>query len=299
MRREFPEKPKGEMFAVRNRRLLLIFAALSLCLLLWAAAGYAEDATDQTGLIIQEASYDPAGGLLTVTWTNTGTIPAEWAELRVIPRDADGKQVIYGENAVEEILDGQRTRHVTVPAAPGETVTASVTVGGLYPSALSVDFAFDRIVWREEITAEDGTVQYRRTALDLPDRRLHWYSTARNAYISEPAGEAYTMPPEEILNPPEENRLGITAAAVTGELAGAYGYGWSGLLVTEVQEGSAAEAIGFEAGDLVFGMNDTLYENEPYILPLAVDALLRDETIVFLVERNGEAMTIVCGPDAE
>jgi len=285
------------MFAVRKRVLPFISVLLCLCLLFSAVSGAAEDPADQTGLIIQKAAYDPAAGTLTVTWTNTGSLPVGSAEVRINPLDAEGNPLTAGGGTVEEIFEEERILHTSVPVPAGQAATAVFKAGAAYPDAVSVELAVDRVVWEEEIPQEDGSVQVNRTVLELPDSRLHWYSAAQQAYISEPAGDPYEMPDAETLAAGAEVRLGFRAVAVPGELAEAYGFGWSGLLVIRVEEDSAADRIGLKAGDLVFGMDETVYDEEPYILSLAAAALSRGEAMTLWVERDGEEWAVEWTPE--
>ena len=171
-----------------------------------------------------------------------------------------------------------------MPVPAGETVTVSLQTGSAYPAAAQMEIAVDRI------TREDGSV------LELPDNRLCWYSTAAGAYTTGPESDEPYQAPEEDIQTAADVRFGFRALAVPGELAAAYGFPRGGLLVTEIGEGSAAEAMGLETWDLVFGVNETGYDGELYILPQAAAALSRGEAVTLWIARDGEVLTIDLEP---
>ena len=235
-------------------------------------------------LEIQGAVFHPETGLLEVTWVNTGSGIAG-AELRVRPLDVAGNPVLIGEGYIEEIPLEERVLHTAVPAPAGEKVTVTLQTGGAYPAAAQWEIAVDRII------REDGSV------LELPDNRLCWYSTAAGAYTAGPeTGEPYRAP-EEDLRVAEDIRFGFRAVAVPGELAADYGFPRGGLLVTEIGEGSAAEAMGLETWDLIFGVDETGYDEELYILPMAAAALSRGEAVTLWIARDGDVLGIELVPE--
>ena len=237
-------------------------------------------------LVIQDAAYDPQSGILTVKWTNTGSLAVTGAEIRIHPLDAEGTPVTAGEGDIEDIALERRVLHATAAAAPGETVSASLIAGRDYPGTQQMLIAFDRL----EMTAyaEDGTVQ-ERTVTELPDDRLCWYSTGENAYTEGPENPApYTAPGDEVFDRAAEARLGITVLPVTGDLAEAYGFGHSGVLIVAVEEDSPAAAAGLEAGDLIWRANGTEYASEPYMMTLAAATLAEGQPAVFDLERDNE-----------
>ena len=237
-------------------------------------------------LLIRDAAYDPETGFLTLTWVNTGSTTVTGAEIRVIPRDADGNQVLAGEGYMEEIIEETRTLHTSAVSEPEKTVTVTLGTGMDYPAAAAMEIAFDRI--EKTVYAEDGSVA-ERAAAELPDDRLCWYSTAENAYTSGPEnGEPYEAPDGETFARAAGVHIGITTIPVTGELADAYGFAYGGLLIVAVEEGSPAERIGLEKWDLIFSVNGADYEEEPYMMTLAAAELAAGRPVTMLLQRDNE-----------
>ena len=290
-------EPKGERFTVRKRILSLIAVWTGLCLMLYACPARAGDTADQTGLTILDASYDAESGKLTVKWKNEGEKTAAWAELRVNPRNAEGGSVVIGDGDMAEIPEERRVLRITVPAESGKEASATVTAGGVYPDAAFLEIAFDRVVWEEQVPQEDGSAKTVRSSLDLPDSRLHWYSTAEKAYISEPEGDLYVPPETETPEEAAEIRLGFTVVPVTREIAEAYGFRHNGLLIYAVENGSVAETVGLLPGDLIFGADETFWDGELYILPLAVSKLAKGEAVTLWLERGSEEYALELEPD--
>lgn len=282
---------------MRNRVLLLAAVGICLCLVLSALSGLAEDPADQTGLTILDASYDAESGMLTVKWKNEGEKTAAWAELRINPRDAEGNSVVIGEGDMAEIPEERRVLRITVPAESGREASATVMAGGVYPDAVSLEIAFDRVAREEQVPQEDGSAQTVRTMTDLPDSRLRWYSTSENAYISEPEGELYVPPEIGMTEETAEIRLGFTVIPVPREVAEAYGFRHNGLLIYAVENGSAADTVGLLPGDLIFGVDETPYDEELYILPLAVSKLAAGEAVTVWLERGEEEYALELEPD--
>jgi len=283
---------------VKNR---FILPAVLLCLALVfaaAAAGAEETAPSPAETLqIRKAAYDPESGVLTVTWIHTGSIPVTGAEIRINPLDADGNAVLIGEGYMEEILEEERVLHTSALSEPGKEVTVSFTAGEKYPAAAGMEIAFDRI--EASVFAEDGTVT-ERTVLEVPDNRMHWYSTLTGSYAGEPESrEPYSMPSDEVFARGAEISLGISTIPVTGEVAAAYGFMHSGVLIIGVEEGSAAEDAGLEPGDLIFSANGISYAEEPFMMALAAAELASGGSTVMMLERDNETLELSLSPADE
>lgn len=273
---------------MKNRILLPAAVILSLLvLMLSVCAAFADDAFPAGRcLLITGAVLDPESKTLTVSWTNTGRQTVAEAQLRVIPRDENGNVLLIGDGYIEEIPDEERVYRSLVRTEPGQAVSASFPVGSAYPGVCSVDVAFDRFV--SAVYAEDGSVT--ETAVqELPDDRLCWYSSLQQAYTAGPdTGDPYSPPAEDVLLQAAEAPLGFTGIAVTGELAEAYGFGYSGVLVVSVAEGSFADNVGLEPGDLIYAVNGLYYAHEPHFLTLGRAELAAGSPVTLLVESDNE-----------
>ena len=266
---------------MKNKTIPALLIALCLALVPFLAA-FAEDGPV---IRIQDAAYDQAAGVLTVQWSNTGSAKITGVELRINPRNPEGKALVIDEGLPEDILLEERVYHICKEFAPGETVIDRFLLGGNYPEADHLEIAVDRT------DQEDGSFA------PVPDDRLIWYSTLQKAYVSGPENsEPYTLPDAETLALSSDAPLGFTAIAVTGELAEAYGFAHSGMLVVEVREDSAADLAGLEAGDLIYGAGGALYRSEPYIVALAAAERAAGRQATLLVLREGEELEIPLQP---
>ena len=237
-------------------------------------------------LLIKNASYDPENHVLTVTWVNTGSVPISGAEIRINPLDADRKPVIAGEGSIEEILLEERVLHTSALIKPGKEGTVSFAAGALYPAATEMQIAVDRI--EKAVLGEKDYVE-ERTVLELPDSGLYWYSTLENGYAPKlEEAEPYTAPAEEVFEQAGSVHIGITTMAVPRELAKAYGFAGGGLLVVAVEQNSAADHIGLEPGDMIFSVNDTDYDDEPYMMTLTAADLAAGLPVTMEIERDNE-----------
>ena len=275
---------------------LFLAATMLLCLLILAATfpvfADEEAAADQL-VQIQQASYDPESGLLTVNWLNSDAQPVTEAEFRINPLNADGCSLVIGEGYIEEILLEERVMHAAVTAESGQTISSVFQVGGDYPDTVNVNIAVDRVV--RTVYAEDGTIQ-EQTVQELPDDRLCWFSTRQNAYTAGPENEtSYEMPSEDVLRAAEAVRLGFTVFPVPGELAEAYGFACGGMIVVSVEEGSAAEAIGLEPWDLIYSVNDLLYATDPYFIARGIADLAAGRPMTMLFERDNALWEVSLG----
>ena len=277
------------------KKLLLLLTAVLLCLTGSVLPGWAEEGTGRL-LLIGEAAYHPETGILTISWTNTGSLSVTGAEIRINPRNAEGNPLVIGEGYIGEIILEERILHTSVPVGPGETVSVSFAAGADYPEAVSMDIAVDRI--ETTVFAEDGSVLESVTE-ELPDDRLCWYSTQQNAYTAGPEnGEPYTAPADEVFELAAEVHIGFTALPVTGELAEAYGFAYSGIMITAVEEESPADLIGLEPGDLIYCVNGLYYPSEPYMMTLGAAALASGQPMTLLLERDNEFWELTTAPGA-
>ena len=237
-------------------------------------------------LLIKAAAYDPENHVLTMTLVNTGSSPVSGAEIRINPLDTDRKPVIAGEGSVEEILLEERVLHTSTLLKPGQEGMVSFAAGSAYPAATEMQIAIDRIE-KAVLGEKDSVVE--RTALELPDDGLYWYSTLENAYLPRlEDGEAYTAPADEVFAQAAGIHIGITTIAVPGELAKAYGFAGGGLLIVAVEADSAADHIGLEPGDMIYSVNDMDYEEEPYMMTLAAAELAAGQPVTMEIERDNE-----------
>ena len=235
-------------------------------------------------LQIQDASYDPAAGILSVSWINTGVLPATGVEFRIAPLDAAGNALVIGEGYIEEILLEERVLHTSAAAEPGKTASASFQTGNDYPAAAAMNIVIDRVEWTSY--APDGSVQ-EVTVQELPEDRLCWYSTGENAYLPGPEnGDPYTAPDADILAAAAEAPLGFSAVAVTGDLAEAYGFAYSGIMVVSVEDDSPAEAMGLEPGDLIYAVNDIRWSGDPYFITRGLSDLAAGQPMAIQFERD-------------
>ena len=276
-------------------------AAVLLCLMIiafaWPAAA---DDTAPAGrlLLMRDAKYDPETGILTVKWTNTGSMTVTGAEIRINPLDPEGEPVLIGGGYVEEILLEERVLHTSAAADPGKEATISFGLGNAYPSATRMEIAIDRI--ETTVYAEDGAVA-ERTVLELPDNQLCWYSTQMNAYTTGPEnGEPYEAPDDVVLAKAAKVHLGMTVISVPGELAEAYGFTSGGLLIVDVEKGSPAYEIGLMPRDLLFRINDMEYSKELYMLTHACAELAAGNPVTMMLQRDTELweLTLTAESDA-
>lgn len=177
-------------------------------------------------LLIQDATFAPETGILTMKWTNTGSVTVTGAEIRINPLNPEGEPVVIGEGYVEEILLEERVLHTSAVVEPGKEATVSFGLGDTYPAVTGMEIAIDRI--EKTVYSEDGAIM-EQTVLELPDDRLCWYSAQQNAYAAGPEnGESYAAPDNEVRAKATKAHLGMTVIPVPGELAEAYGFACGG-----------------------------------------------------------------------
>ena len=88
-------------------------------------------------------------------------------------------------------------------------------------------------------------------------------------------------------------KMGIGVQELTRELAEQLGYrGQSGLVVTEVQEGSPAANAGVESGSLILAVNRTKVKDlNAFYKELSADA--KDGSVLLRLRQNGDAIFVV------
>ena len=245
-------------------------------------------------LLIREAAYEPESGILTVRVSNTGSTTVTGTEIRINPLDQDGKPVLIGEGWLEEILLEDRVLHSSAVIEPEKETTIRLGCGAEYRAAEEVEIAFDRIE-RTEFDPDGNPVE--KSVTELPDDRLCWYSVRQNAYTEEPENPIpYSTPGDEVFEQAKKVHLGITVIPVPAELADAYGFACGGLMITAVEEESPAERIGLKVRDLIFSVNDTDYESEPYMMTRAASDLADGKQVTLLLQRDNEFWELTLKP---
>ncbi len=138
---------------------------------------------------------------------------------------------------------------------------------------------------------EDGT------SIQIPESQLYWFDM-KNGYEARLPVTEYTAPSKEIYDKVAEYKLGYSY----DELYSTYSMDVAsspepGLYLYKVEEGSVAERAGLQTNDVIYGMDELVWKDEPNIAVYARSRLLDGQAVTFHLYRNGEQMDIVIHPE--
>ena len=134
---------------------------------------------------------------------------------------------------------------------------------------------------------EDGTY------VDIPDSQLYWYSTA-TGYGERPAVTAvYERPSSDVIQQAGSFMLGYDYLRVYSYVCEGYaGSEKPGEYVVAVEEDSLCRGFGLRSGDVIIGVDEMSWAEEPYATQIGKSRLLEGKTVVFRVMRYGKELEL-------
>ncbi|MCR4884466.1 MAG: Ig-like domain-containing protein [Clostridiales bacterium] len=200
--------------------------------------------------------------------------------------DKDGKQIfVSDENEFLIAIWYQPTNYLGI--RPGKT--DKIWHKSEKYAGKDVDRIRIAVCW---YILEDGTAVY------IPDSHMYWYDSA-DGYGPCPAiAEAYQNPGDELYNKIEHYTLGFYTRRFYSPIAMDYmGSNESGIYVVEIVPGSVAERVGLQLRDLIVGIDEIRWKDEPCCVAYAYSRLVDGQAVTFHIIRNGEKMDIVIRPE--
>ena len=125
----------------------------------------------------------------------------------------------------------------------------------------------------------------------MPENSLRWYDTEEGALPVTSEVGAVTLGDDElsiVQNP--TTSLGFNTLPLYESYAQHYGVPYSGRWIDV--NGGTFKAAGAQKGDVIYGVDDVLWADDPYVIERAKARLAKGETCVFHVWRGDESVDI-------
>ncbi len=127
----------------------------------------------------------------------------------------------------------------------------------------------------------------------IPDSQLYWFST-KYGEMERPAVSAnYVAPEDEILDKAERMTLGATTCDLYSFVCRVFARSYRpGKYIAIVGDEGYCKYWGLEAGDVIYGADGVLWEDDPFCFEKALAKAYNGATVPLMVVRNGEEITI-------
>ena len=138
---------------------------------------------------------------------------------------------------------------------------------------------------------EDGTY------IRIPDSQLYWFDM-KNKYEPRLPVTEYTEPAGKLYDRTAECKFGFSSMDLFSDYCRDVDSNPEpGLFVNKIEEGSVAERAGLQLHDVIYGIDELLWKDEPNITVYAKSRLLDGQAVTVRICRNGEKMDIVIRPE--
>ena len=145
------------------------------------------------------------------------------------------------------------------------------------------------------ITYEDGST------VEIPASQLYWIDSDDGYLPRSIVKNVYkNMPSEEVLNTAEGFSLGIQTLPMCEIVASEYvGSPEPGRYIFNIVAGSPAEASELRMKDVIYGVDEMSWKNEPFCIDYGMARLAEDKPVTFHVVRGGEYVDVTFTSDGE
>ncbi len=161
--------------------------------------------------------------------------------------------------------------------------------GGRTSTIKNSNYVFDKSSPISEIrVAINGYRFSDGTSVVIPDSQLYWFSSSRG-YLTRPSiKEIYKVPSSSVYQKSENFMVGFTSFAVYSYIAKTYAHSkYPGRYVSVVNSDSIAEKSGMKVGDVIYGIDEMLWTDEPELIDIAKARMYEGKTVTYHIIRNG------------
>lgn len=137
-------------------------------------------------------------------------------------------------------------------------------------------------------------------SVTIPDSHLYWFDSA-NGYERKPSVyKAYKEPSQSVLNKRDIVWFGMETLNIYSYIKTKYAHSAEpGIYLTAVNDGSLAQKSGLKVKDIIYGIDELYWKDEPFCIEYGKARLAEGKTIVIHVLRAGEKIDLEIDKNGE
>lgn len=125
------------------------------------------------------------------------------------------------------------------------------------------------------------------TYVTIPDSQLRWYSSDSGYSMAAVSDAEYNAPSSSVFNKSGKFMIGFTSTPMYSYICKGFANSdYPGRFVTEVNEDSIAKKAGLLVKDVIYGIDDMLWKDEPNLVEIAKAKMYDGETVTLHIMRN-------------
>ena len=134
----------------------------------------------------------------------------------------------------------------------------------------------------------------------VPDSQLFWYSTKTGEMELPEVKEIYAQPDEDTMDKSMRITLGATACNLYKYVVKTFCRSKRpGVFLAVLDPNGNAARWGLQTGDVVYGADNLLWEDDPFVLNRALCNIYDGKTVTLQVVRNGEEIEVTAAKNTE
>ena len=127
----------------------------------------------------------------------------------------------------------------------------------------------------------------------IPDSQLYWFSTKDGELPRPTTGPNYVQPDEDTLDRAMRINMGANQCTLYSYTVKEFSRSKRpGIYLANMNDTGYAAAWGLQPGDVIYGADDTLWADDPFILNRALCDVYDGKTVILKVVRNGEEIEV-------
>ena len=127
----------------------------------------------------------------------------------------------------------------------------------------------------------------------IPDSQLFWVSTKTGVMPRPDVKENYVQPDEDVMDRAARVNIGATTCELYSYVVKDFSRSKRpGVFLASITEGGYASSWGLQRGDVIYGADDVLWADDPFVLNRALCNVYDGNAITLKIIRNGEEKEI-------
>ena len=134
----------------------------------------------------------------------------------------------------------------------------------------------------------------------IPDSQLFWFSTKSGAMLRPEVHETYVQPDEDTMDRAARVNIGATTCELYSYVVKDFSRSKRpGIYLASITDGGNASAWGLQRGDVIYGADNILWADDPFVLNRALCDVYDGNAVTLKIIRNGEEKEITLAKKKE